>query len=85
MVYLDGEITLVLVTNLFSPKVKQRCVCGVTLRVYPHRAWEGGSLTTVGNRTRNLWFASPTLCQLSYEVKSVRVYCGLVHLVTSSE
>ena len=26
-----------------------------------------------GNRTRDLWFASPMLCQLSYEVKSVRV------------
>ncbi len=26
-----------------------------------------------GNRTRDLWFASPMLCQLSYEVKLVRV------------
>ncbi len=26
-----------------------------------------------GNRTRDLWFASPMLYQLSYEVKSVRV------------
>ena len=26
-----------------------------------------------GNRTRDVWFASPMLCQLSYEVKSVRV------------
>ena len=26
-----------------------------------------------GNRTRNLWFASPMLYQLSYGVKSVRV------------
>ncbi len=26
-----------------------------------------------GNRTRDLWFASPMLCQLSYEVKSARV------------
>ncbi len=25
------------------------------------------------NGTRDLWFASPMLCQLSYEVKSVRV------------
>ncbi len=25
-----------------------------------------------GNRTRDLWFASPMLYQLSYEVKSVR-------------
>ncbi len=27
-----------------------------------------------GNRTRDLWFASPMLYQLSYEVKSVRVF-----------
>ena len=26
-----------------------------------------------GNRTRDLWDASPMLCQLSYEIKSVRV------------
>ena len=26
-----------------------------------------------GNRTRDLWFASPMLCYLSYEVKSIRV------------
>ena len=26
-----------------------------------------------GNRTRDLWFASPMLYQLNYEVKSVRV------------
>ena len=26
-----------------------------------------------GNRTHDLWFANPMLCQLSYEVKSVRV------------
>ena len=26
-----------------------------------------------GNRTRDLWDTSPMLCQLSYEVKSVRV------------
>ena len=27
-----------------------------------------------GNRTRDLWFASPMLYQLSYEVKYVRVF-----------
>ncbi len=27
-----------------------------------------------GNRTRDLWFASPMLYQLSYEVKPVRVF-----------
>ncbi len=27
-----------------------------------------------GNRTRDLWFASPMLYQLSYEVKSVRMF-----------
>ena len=27
-----------------------------------------------GNRTRDLWFASPILCQLSFEVKSVREF-----------
>ena len=26
-----------------------------------------------GNRTRDLWVASPMLCQLSYEAKSVRM------------
>ena len=32
-----------------------------------------------GNRTRGLWFANPMLCQLSYEVKSVRV-CDISEL-----
>ncbi len=32
-----------------------------------------------GNRTRGLWFASPMLPQLSYEVKSVRV-CDISEL-----
>ncbi len=27
-----------------------------------------------GNRTRDLWFASPMLYQLSYDVKTVRVF-----------
>ncbi len=32
-----------------------------------------------GNQTRDLWFASPMPCQLSYEVKSVRV-CDISEL-----
>ena len=32
-----------------------------------------------GNQTRDLWFASLVLCQLSYEVKSVRV-CDILQL-----
>ena len=36
-----------------------------------------------GNGTRNLWFAGPMLCQLSYEVKSVRV-CDISELKSSS-
>ena len=31
------------------------------------------------NRTHDLWFASPMLCKLSYEVKSVRV-CDISEL-----
>ena len=31
------------------------------------------------SRTRDLWFASPMLCQLSYEVKLVRV-CDISEL-----
>ena len=49
-------------------------VCDVTLSVYPHWA----SLTNMpghsGNRTYDLWNTSPMLCQLSYAVRSVRVY-----------
>ena len=33
-----------------------------------------------GNRTRDLWFASPMLCQLSYEVTSVRL-CDMVRQI----
>ena len=48
-------------------------VCDVTLSVHPHR----GKLKSLpdhgGNRTRDLWDTNPMLCQLSYEVKSVRV------------
>ena len=36
-----------------------------------------------GNRTHDLWFASPMLSQLSYEVKSVRV-CDISELKSSS-
>ncbi len=32
-----------------------------------------------GNLTRDLWFTSPVLCQLSYEVKSVRL-CDILEL-----
>ena len=32
-----------------------------------------------GNQTRDLWFASPILYQLSYEVKAVRVGDILEH------
>ena len=34
-----------------------------------------------GNRTRDLWFASPMLYQLSYEVKYVRVFDIVLDLV----
>ena len=50
-----------------------------TLSVYPHRA----SLKNIpghgGIRTYDLWNASPTLYQLSYAVKSVRV-CDISEL-----
>ena len=48
-------------------------VCDVTLEC----ASTPGKLKSLpdngGNRTRDLWDASPMLCQLSYAVKSVRV------------
>ena len=55
---------------------KTRYSVDVTLSVYPTAGKLNilVSLTTVWNRTRDLWFASPMLCQLSYEVKSVRVF-----------
>ena len=51
----------------FEDKFEQMYVIA-TLSVYPHRA----SLKNI--RTYDLWNASPMLCQLSYAVRSVRVY-----------
>ena len=49
-------------------------LCVATLSVYPHRA----SLKNIPGhgriRTYDLWNASPMLCQLSYAVRSVRIY-----------
>ena len=47
--------------------------CDVTLSVYPHRASLKNMPDHGGNRTYDLWNTSPTLCQLSYAVGSVRV------------
>ena len=48
-------------------------VCVATLSVYPHRASLKNMPGHGGIRTCDLWNASPTLCQLSYAVRSVRV------------
>ena len=45
-----------------------------TLSVYPHRASLKNMPGHDGIRTYDLWNASPMLCQLSYVVRSVRVY-----------
>ena len=45
-----------------------------TLSVYPHRASLKNMPGHGGVRTYDLWNASPMLCQLSYAVRSVRVY-----------
>ena len=45
-----------------------------TLSVYPHRASLKNMPGHGGIRTYDLWNASPMLCQLSYAVRSVRVY-----------
>ena len=45
-----------------------------TLSVYPHRASLKNMPGHDGIRTYNLRNASPMLCQLSYAVRSVRVY-----------
>ena len=45
-----------------------------TLSVYPHRAGLKNMPSHGGIRTYDLWNASPMLCQLSYAVRSVRVY-----------
>ena len=54
-------------------------VCDVTLSVYPHRASLKNMPGHGGNRTYDLWNASPMLCQLSYAVSSVRV-CDISEL-----
>ena len=46
--------------------------CGVTLGVCPHRASLKNMPGHGGNRTYDLWNTSPTLCQLSYAVRTVR-------------
>ena len=57
------------------------CVGDASLSVYPHR--QAKILPDHdGNRTRDLWFASPMLCQLSYEVKSVQV-CDITDISKS--
>ena len=45
-----------------------------TLSVYPHRASLKNMPGHGGIQTYDLWNASPMLCQLSYAVRSVRVY-----------
>ena len=45
-----------------------------TLSVYQHRASLKNMPGHGGIRTYDLWNASPMLCQLSYAVRSVRVY-----------
>ena len=55
------------------------CLCDVTLSVYPHRAGLKNMPGHGGNRTYDLWNTSPTLCQLSYAVRSVRV-CDISEL-----
>ena len=48
--------------------------CVVTLSVYTTPGKLKNQPDHGGNRTRDLLFASPMLYQLSYEVKSVRVF-----------
>ena len=48
-------------------------VCVATLSVHPHRASLKNMPGHGGNRTYDLWNASPMLCQLSSAVRSVRV------------
>ena len=47
--------------------------CDATLSVYPHRASLKNMPDHGWNRTYDLWNTSPMLCQLSYDVWSVRV------------
>ena len=46
--------------------------CDVTLSIYPHRASLKNMPGHGGNRTYDLWNTSPTLCQLSYAVMTVK-------------
>ena len=48
--------------------------CDVTLSVYPNRASLKNTPGHGGNRTYDLLNTSPMLCQLSYVVRSFRVY-----------
>ena len=54
-------------------------LCDVTLSVYPHRAGLKNMYDHGGIRTYDLWNTSPTLCQMSYAVRSVRV-CDISEL-----
>ena len=56
-----------------------RCLCDVTLSVYPHREGLKSMPGHGGIRTYDLWNTSPMLCQLSYAVRSVRV-CDISEL-----
>ncbi len=56
------------------PDQLKNVLCVVTLSVYPTPGKLKNQPDHGGNRTRDLWFASPMLYQLSYEVKSVRVF-----------
>ena len=60
-------------------------VCGVTLSVYPHRASLKNMPDHGGNGTYDLWNTSPMLCQLSYAVRSVRVYAVFGQFSTLSK
>ena len=58
---------------------EMRCLCDVTLSVYPHRAGLKNMPGHSGIRTYDLWNTIPMLCQLSYAVRLVRV-CNMSEL-----
>ena len=60
----------------------QNVFSGVTLGgVHAHRT----NLPGLGGiRTRKLWFTSPMLYQLSYEVKSVGLYISVLNIIVPS-
>ena len=66
-----------------GPDTLKIYVCDVTLSVSTPGKLKN-QLHRGRNRTHNLWFASPMLYQLSYEVESVRV-CDIskLNLVSS--